>query len=572
MQKLRDYQIAADAGVRKAFRDGAKRVLLTLPTGGGKNTLAAKWLHGVKAKGSSGFFLADRRELIDQASQRLLDNGVSHGIIMSGVMPKRNEQIQVGSIQSVIPVLYPRDPETAPDKPIVNVIVLDECDTATSTSCKKIFAAYPDALVLGITATPQRTDGRGLGDIFDVLVEVVDVATLIEDGWLCDYRIFEGNYDAPDEDLQITESGEFDEKEVAHRLDTDELVGDVYTNWKARANGKQTIVFAQSRKHGKHLLEVFLAAKENFAYVDGTTNKKERDEIIKKFGRGLIMGIINVGILVKGFDVPGIECVVLAYMTASIIKYRQTVGRGLRPVYLRGLPLETVDERLRAIALGPKPQGLIILDHGGNARHRFGGPDAPHEWSLDGRKKRAQPVQPVLATCPICRAIVTSRTRICPDCGHEFVAKAPKAALPDTADGMLVEANYKIRGSEKAEREKARILALSEKEQRSIARAAAKAVKDEAAAAKLRRIEEEKEFLRAAIAKQRPGDINWKAPLIAFRRRFKDEKHPTGYFPGDRHGAKVETRQLWDEDERKLKWKLFAFTFEGRRYGLPAEK
>ncbi len=567
MQKLRDYQIAADAGVRKAFRDGAKRVLLTLPTGGGKNTLAAKWLHGVKAKGSSGFFLADRRELIDQASQRLLDNGVSHGIIMSGVMPKRNEQIQVGSIQSVIPVLYPRDPETAPDRPIVNVIVLDECDTATSNSCKKIFEAYPDALVLGITATPQRTDGRGLGDIFDVLVEVVDVATLIEDGWLCDYRIFEGNYDAPDENLEVTESGEFDEIEMANRLDTDELVGDVYSNWKARADGKQTIVFAQSRKHGKHLLEVFLAAGENFAYVDGTTNKKERDDIIRRFGAGLLKGIINVGILVKGFDVPGIECIVLAFMTASIIKYRQTVGRGLRPVYLKGLPLGTVEQRLRAIALGPKSQGLLILDHGGNARHRFGGPDAPHEWSLDGRKKRAAPVQPVLSTCPTCRAIVTSRTRVCPDCGYEFTAKAPRAALPDTADGMLVEANYKIRGSEKAEREKARILALSEKEQRAIAREAARVAKAEAAEAKLRRIEEEKDFLRAAVAKLSSNDLTWKMPLTSFRRRFKDEKHPTGYFPGKQHGAEIKFKQIFDQDERKMKWTIVAFEFEGKTYG-----
>ncbi len=566
-QKLRPYQIDADAGVRKAFKDGSKSVLLVLPTGAGKTTTFAHWIIGAINKGSYVIFLAHRRELIKQASERLTEHDVKHGVIQAGSYTDFNKQVQVASIQSLLPRIYPADEETAPTPPRATILVFDEAHRATSASYKKIIAKYPDALVCGLTATPARTDGRGLGDVFDALVEVIDVADLIEQGYLCDYVMYEGEYDAPDADLKII-GDDFDDGEAEKRLDTDKLVGDVYKNWCARAKGKRTIVFAQTRKHGKHIDSVFVVGGERCKYLDGNTPAKDRDKIIADFSAGHIDVIVNVNILVEGFDVPGIECVVLAFMTASIIKYRQAIGRDLRPLYALGLPLDTAEQRLRAIALSSKPHA-IILDHGGNARHRFGGPDAPHEWSLDGRKKREAPVQPSLTTCPTCRAIVTSRTRICPDCGYEFSAAPIKSALPTTTDGMLVEANYKIRGSEREERRLAKIAAMTEKERKAAEREQARAAKVAAEAAKLARLEEEREFFRKAVAAQRAKGYNWRYPLMKFKERFVSEKRPKGYFPGEKHGVKIEYRPtgLMNPVTGRPGFEMISFEFEGVVYG-----
>src|SRR6478736_2997307 len=134
MQTLRPYQIDADAGVRKAFRDGAKSVLLVLPTGGGKTTVFAHWLIGAVKKGSHVIFLAHRRELIGQASKRLSEHHVFHGVIQAGSRYNLREQVQVASVQSLVPRIYPRDPETAPDIPRGDILVFDEAHRATSKS------------------------------------------------------------------------------------------------------------------------------------------------------------------------------------------------------------------------------------------------------------------------------------------------------------------------------------------------------------------------------------------------------------------------------------------------------
>lgn len=533
--------------------DGDGRYLMddfTVTHNSGKTTTFAHWLMGAVAKGSSAIFLAHRRELISQASQRLTQHGVRHAVIQAGSRYEPNAQVQVASVQSLIPKLFPADPETAPDRPRADVLVFDEAHRSTSASYKKIIEQYPHAYVIGLTATAARTDGAPLGDVYQALVEVIDVADLIDQGYLCDYRIFEGEYEAPDEGLEITANGEFDEEEAAKRIDTDKLVGDVYVNWKKYADGKRTIIFAQSRKHAKHILEVFLAAGEKFVYVDGTTKNAERDKAGEDLAAGRITGIVNVQVYVEGFDVPLLECVVLAFMTASIIKYRQAVGRALRPA----------EGKTHA----------LILDHGGNARHRFGGPDAPHEWSLDGRKKREQPVQPSLTTCPQCLAIVTSRMRICPDCEYVLAARAPKSQTPDTTDGMLVEGNYKIRGSEREERRLARIAALSEKERRAAEREEKRMQKAAAEAAKLARIEDGKKFLREAIALAQRKGYNFKYPLMKLKERFGSGEKSN--FQWNQFGVSVKRERQWVIDRERLgggnfRHVIISFEFEGVVYG-----
>src|SRR5690606_31919319 len=128
-------------------------VLLVLPTGGGKTTVFAHWLVGAMAKGTHAIFLAHRRELVSQASTRLREHYVPHGIIQAGARIDFSQQVQVASIQSLIPKLYPSDPETAGDPPVADILIFDEAHRATSASYKKVVAKYPNAKVIGLTAT-----------------------------------------------------------------------------------------------------------------------------------------------------------------------------------------------------------------------------------------------------------------------------------------------------------------------------------------------------------------------------------------------------------------------------------
>lgn len=541
MQVLRDYQVRADQGVRAAFRSGVKRVLLVMPTGAGKTTTFAHWLMGAVSKGSTAIVLAHRRELIGQASKRLSEHFVPHGIILAGVRPDSSQPVQVASVQSLLPRLYPKDAEAAQPPPPADIIICDEAHHASAKSYRKVFSQFPDAYILGVTATPARTDGKGLRDLFDVMVEVTTTEELIELGYLCDYTIYEGKYEAPDDGLDII-GGDFDQSQAATRIDTDTLVGEVYDNWKARADGKPTIIFAQTRKHGKHLLDVFRAHGENFEYVDDRTKKDERERIVNGYADGNILGLINVGIFTEGYDVPRTECIVVDRMTASLILWLQICGRGLRP--------------------WPGKSHLVILDHGGNARHRFGGPDFPHEWSLDGRKKREQPVQPSLTTCPVCRAIVRARTRVCKECGHILIYVSKGPDVPDTTPGMLVEANYKIRGSAKQE-------AKLDQERKRAEREAKKLEKARVAEARETQLQVEKDFLVKMVDEAARRNYSFKYPLMKFKERFRSPEKPNGFFPGAKHGVSVNwsaTNELIPGTQR-YKMKITGWTLNGRGFG-----
>ncbi len=549
MQVLRDYQIRADQGVRAAFRAGHRRVLLVMSTGAGKTTTFAHWLMGAVGKGSTAIVLAHRRELISQASKRLSEHFVPHGIILAGTRSDSHQPVQVASVQSLIPRLYPKDPEMAAPPPPANIIICDEAHHASAASFRKVFSQYPDAYILGCTATPARTDGKGLRDLFDVMVEVISTAELIELGYLCDYVIYEGEYAAPDEDLAVI-GGDFDQAEAANRIDTDTLVGEVYDNWKRRANGKPTIIFAQTRKHGKHLLDVFRAHGEMFEYIDDQTKKDERDRILTGYANGTVPGVINVGILTEGYDAPRTECVVISRMTASLILWLQMCGRGLRP--------------------WAGKSHLIILDHGGNARHRFGGPDFPHEWSLDGRKKREQPIQPSLTTCPVCRAIVRSTTRVCKECGHILVYVSKGPDVPDTTPGMLVEANYKIRGSERDEKKREAELAKLEQEKKRAEREAKKLEKAREVERKAAEMEAQKDFLVKMVDEMVRWNYPFKRPLTRFRERFVSAEKPKGFFPNHKHGVFIYYKKEWKRNKEgalELKQSIRGWTLNGKEFG-----
>lgn len=228
----------------------------------------------------------------------------------------------------------------------------------------KLLSHYPDAFVLGVTATPIRMDKRGFRDVFDFMVQGPPMADLIEQGFLSSYKIFGGV--TPDLSDVKTKGGDYDTRQLGEACDQAFLIGDLVQNYQRLCGGQSAIVFAANVEHSEHIADSYNAAGVPAAHIDATSCLDHRQGVINQFKSGEIKILSNYGLITEGFDVPGCEVVQIARPTQSLGLYLQMVGRGLRPA-------------------DGKPHA-IILDHAGVVfAHGF--PDDPREWSLDGCKK-----------------------------------------------------------------------------------------------------------------------------------------------------------------------------------------
>jgi superfamily II DNA or RNA helicase len=214
--------------------------------------------------------------------------------------------------------------------------------------------------LLGLTATPCRGDGRGLGGVFEALVTRVGVQELIDLGYL----VPTWNYAPSIPDLAGIEvkRGDYVEQELAERMDRPRLVGDIVSHWHRLANNQRTVVFATGVQHSIHIRDEFQRSGVSCDHLDGSTPKEEREEILQKLRCGAIDVVTNCTVLTEGFDIPDIGCVVLARPTRKIGLYLQMVGRALRPA--------------------PGKDHAIVIDHAG-AVHRHGFAEDHVEWKLD---------------------------------------------------------------------------------------------------------------------------------------------------------------------------------------------
>lgn len=404
---LRPYQSAVIADLRASLRSH-RRVLVQLPTGGGKTVIAATVASGAHAKGRRAVFLCHRAELLRQASETFDRFGIPHGLIQAGA-PLTDAAIQVASIQTLARRLGQMPP---PD-----LVFADEAHHSVAGTWVKLLAAWPEARIVGLTATPERLDGRGLSDVFDAMVSGPSVVELMGGGYLSGYKAF-----APSTvDLSgvRTRMGEYAAADLSAAVDKPALVGDIVSTYRKLAMGKRAILFAASIGHSKHLVEAFQSAGIAARHVDGSTPADERAQAIADFAAGRTLVLSNVELFGEGFDVPAVEVVILARPTQSLSLHLQQIGRALRP------------------AEG-KPHALI-LDHAGNlARH--GLPDDDREWSLDGLargRKRGAEALPAVKVCPDC--FCTHRpAAACPECGHQY---APMVRKLEEREGELQEVN-----------------------------------------------------------------------------------------------------------------------------------
>lgn len=410
MIKDRDYQINAIQGVRNAIQRGSKRVLVQASTGAGKTHIAARIIESAVNKGKRVLFVAHRKEIIGQSSVKLDSMDIEHGIIMADhPRYKPSAGVQVASVQTL----------RNRHKPAADLVFFDEAHLSVSKSFLDLVEHYKNAVIIGLTATPARTDGRGLGEIYQDMVQVVPMRELIELGFLVQPRVFAPF--VPNLGGFKVVRGDYDATQVAAEMDKSSITGDIVKHWKQYATGRPTICFASSVAHSQHIVDEFNASGITAKHLDAKTPSYLRDQIIDDFKAGKFNVLSNMGIMIEGFDHPATSCVILARPTQSVTIYLQAVGRGMRP------------------ATGKND--VVILDHAG-LTHSHGFVTDEREWSLDGRKKKSKKSEsekaPSVTICPSCFAAYSRQEHpnACPEC---HLATETRNAIEVDTDAQLVE-------------------------------------------------------------------------------------------------------------------------------------
>ena len=393
---LRDYQDQMIEALRVALRS-FRNVLLQSPTGSGKTVLASFMLDSVKEKGNRGFFICHRRELIDQTAKTFDKFGIPYGFIAAGYPQNFYQPIQICSIDT----LKNRLGKT----PIPDFCIWDESHHIGAAGWDKVHKFFDKAYHVGLSATPERLDGKGLDKAFDTLVPGPQTAWLIEQGFLAKYKLFS----VPGIDLNGVHSrmGDFVKSESEAAMDKPSITGDIVRQWKNNAYGRITIGFAMTVKYSMILVEKFNAAGIRAEHLDAKTPKEDRRKILRELATGKVQIVFNVGLFGEGYDLAAnsgldvaVGCVIDAAPTQSLSMWLQRCGRALRP----------------------QEDPAIILDHAGNFG-RHGAPCRERSWSLEGRETNYRAASEDAAATDTVRQcskcyFVEEPQPICSNCGH----------------------------------------------------------------------------------------------------------------------------------------------------------
>lgn len=380
--------------VAALFAAGHRRVLLQCPTGGGKTVMALSALLSARRLGLLAMFLVHRKELLRQTSLRFTSSQLDHSFVAAEFPFDPEAGLLLAGVQTLIRRLDLVLPPV--------LIIVDECHHAVSNTYAEILERWPDAFILGLTATPERLDGRGLEEQYDVLVEGPSPAWLIENGFLSPYDYYAP--EIPDLTGVASTGGDFQREAAAAVMNQPKLIGSLIEHYLQYANGGQGIVFAQNRQHSRKIADGFRAHGIPAMHVDGDTPKDDRDHFDAAFRAGDIRIGTNVALFGEGYDVPGISYLGIGAATKSLINHLQWCGRVLR--YVPG-------------------KRAVICDHAGNALpsvlggRGLGLPDDEREWSLLGRAARKAAGKDdvfSITQCLECFRVYPSTAKTCPGC------------------------------------------------------------------------------------------------------------------------------------------------------------
>lgn len=341
-------------------------------------------IKGALAKGLRVLFLVHLKELIEQTSEKLTMLEIDHGLIAAGEKPRKAD-CQLAMMQTYVRRMH--------GLPEPDLIIVDECHRSQSNTYQKIIKAYPNAKILGLTATPQRLDGKGLGRTFESLVCGITTRELMDKGFLNDYEY----YSAPNEidfDAVKTKMGDYDQAQIESILDNADMYGDILTNYKKYLDGQKAIVFETGIRRSMQTALRLRANGVPAAHLDGGMKKVDRKRILDQFRKGELKVLCNCNLFSEGFDVSDCDGVILARPTKSLSMFLQQCGRGLRP----------------------SANKTIIIDHVKNwSRH--GLPDDVREWTLEDKKRNSTEQEVKTKMCSKCFCIYPSARKECPQCG-----------------------------------------------------------------------------------------------------------------------------------------------------------
>jgi superfamily II DNA or RNA helicase len=407
--QLRDYQTELIQQVFSRWFSGDRHLMLQLPTGGGKTIIFTAIANEFIIKAEPVLIIAHREELITQAAAKLeAVTNIPVGIIKAGYKQDTSCLIQVASIQTLIR----RQP------PPATLVIFDEAHHCHSRTYATVFKHYADrdSYILGCTATPIRTDGRGLRYLysgtkgFEQLIIGPTVKDLIDRQYLSPFRLY-----TPAQILEAgtasikTTGGDYNQKQLADFVERKLIIGDVIETWKKHAEGKRTVLFAVSVKHSQELARSFRKEGIAAAHLDGDTKAETRKRTLSRFAAGKIQVLCQHSIVTEGIDIPLIEAIQFTRPTKSLTVWFQAIGRSLRPA--------------------PGKAEAIIIDHT-DTHLNLPWPDDNIAWSLDPQS--LQNSQWAIA-CPECRHVFRATTEerkrclaTCPACNVKFTLRSTR--------------------------------------------------------------------------------------------------------------------------------------------------
>jgi superfamily II DNA or RNA helicase len=404
---LRPRQSQAVVDLRQAYASGYRAPILRAATGFGKTATATEIVRLTIGRGRLVWFLAHLREILDDTAERLQQAAIPFGQIRASRSSDYSQLVQVVGVQTAVRrATLPR-----PD-----LIIVDECHLAVANTYRKVLAAADHPLLLGLTGTPQRLDGRGLGEVFDCIVETCSTADLIDEGLLAPIRLFR----PPPPDLSGVgrRGGDYNQGAAGAVMIRPAVVGDALSHWRKLCHGRRGVAFCTTVAHAHAVAEQWQRAGYRAMAVSGGSDDAERREAIAGLRAGRLDLVACAQLWIAGVDVPEIDAVVWLRPTMSLTAWLQGNGRGLR--------------------IAPGKRDLIIVDHVGNSDpQRLGSPLIDHEWSLEGKAKRKDGERaPSVKVCPSCFASMESRRGECPECGHVFTIERREL---EHVDGELEE-------------------------------------------------------------------------------------------------------------------------------------
>lgn len=402
----RPYQEQGIAEIRAAIADGCQDVLYALSTGGGKTVMFCYMAAAAAAMGTRTCIIVHRNELIKQASRSLEALGIEHGVISAQYnQTSKYALIQVASIHTLVR-------RTGYD---FDFLIFDEAHHCTSDTWRTVRARHPEAVALGVTATPCRLSGRGLGTIFERLIVGPSMTELIAGGFLVPAKVY-----APQTlDLSClrVRGGDYLKEQLSDLMDRREITGCAVQHYRRLCDGYPAVAFCVSVAHAEHVAAQFRAEGYRAASIDGGMPQEERDRLIGDLGGGRLNVLTSCDLISEGVDIPVVTAAILLRPTKSTSLYMQQVGRVLRP--------------------SPGKAHAIILDHVGNVwRHNL--PDVDRQWSLDEgvEKGPREAIETKIKQCGLCY-FIHPPAPVCPKCGYEY--PAPPQREVEQVDGSLKE-------------------------------------------------------------------------------------------------------------------------------------